>query len=82
MVCLERSALFATYEERARAYSAAVASLRTAATSVSGDAFMKRWECAEFAKDACTLARIQVWSHIADHGCLLDNDPRTDRMAA
>ncbi len=82
MHCLERKLLMTIYRERVRDYSQAVATLGVERPSVSLDDFMSRWECAEFARDACSLARINVWSHVRDHGCLIDGDPSADQMAA
>jgi hypothetical protein len=81
MQCLERNRLLSIYRERARDYSHAVATLATDNLSPSLDDFMKRWGCAEFARNACTLAQINIWSHVASHRCL-DRDPRTDRLVA
>jgi len=80
--CIGRGLLLAIYRDRVRDYSQAVATLGTHRPSLSLDDFMKYWHCAEFARDACTLARINVWSHLADHRCLDEGDPLTDRIAA
>jgi len=80
--CPERSLLLAIYRERVRDYSQAVAAIGLDHSPLSLHDFMKRWECAEFTRDACTLARINVWSHVADHGCLIDGDPLIDHLAA
>ena len=81
MQCMERTRLVTIYRQRVQDYSNAMATLATG-PSLCHDDFMKRWECAEFARDACTLARINVWGHVADHGCLIDGDPLADRRAA
>jgi hypothetical protein len=83
MECPERNLLLSIYRERAKQHAQAVTILgATNQASLSLEDFMKRWECAEFARDACTLARIEVWSHVANHGCLIDGEPLIDRMAA
>ena len=81
MQCIERGLLLTIYRDRVRDYSQAVATLGTR-PSLSLNDFMRHWECAEFARDACTLARINVWSHVAGHRCLDEGDPLIDRMAA
>jgi len=82
MQCRERTALLKIYRERVRAFSNAVESLKKDRAALSPGEFMQRWNFADFAREACSVAQRRVCSHVAVHGCTFDTNDTTQRMVA
>ena len=82
MYCSERTALLRVYRSRVQTYSNAVTSLKKERHLLSQDDFMKRWDCAQIAREACTIAQRKLGHHVAMHGCLFRAGLEGKRRAA